>query len=126
MDEARHVEVFAKHLSEKLTRQYRINDNLRSLLDDILADSRWDITYLGMQIMVEGRTRGLRMMQTITNEPLLKKLLRYVMADEARHVAFGVLSLQEYYKGAHRREAERAPGVRVRRGVPVPAAVHAG
>jgi hypothetical protein len=28
---------------------------------------------------------------------LIKKLLRYVMSDEARHVAFGVLSLQEYY-----------------------------
>jgi hypothetical protein len=33
----------------------------------------------------------------MTTEPLLKKLLRYVMADEARHVAFGVLSLKEYY-----------------------------
>jgi len=28
----------------------------------------------------------------------LKKLLRYVMADEARHVAFGILSLSEYYE----------------------------
>jgi hypothetical protein len=37
-------------------------------------------------------------MQQITTEPLLKKLLRYVMSDEARHVAFGVLSLQEFYK----------------------------
>jgi len=99
MDEARHVEVFAKYLDEKMTRQYRINDNLRSLLNDILADSRWDITYLGMQIMVEGLAlAAFGMMQSITNEPLLKKLLRYVMADEARHVAFGVLSLQEYYK----------------------------
>jgi hypothetical protein len=34
-----------------------------------------------------------------TDEPLLKKLLRYVMSDEARHVAFGVLSLSEYYRG---------------------------
>ncbi|MGZ4802620.1 MAG: ferritin-like domain-containing protein [Acidimicrobiia bacterium] len=99
MDEARHVEVFAKYLDEKLTSQYKINDNLKSLLNDILADSRWDITYLGMQIMVEGLAlAAFGMMQTITNEPLLKKLLRYVMADEARHVAFGVLSLQEYYK----------------------------
>jgi hypothetical protein len=37
------------------------------------------------------------MMHQITNEPLLKKMLRYVMSDEARHVAFGVLSLQEFY-----------------------------
>jgi P-aminobenzoate N-oxygenase AurF len=98
MDEARHVEVFARYLDEKMTRQYKINDNLRSLLDDILADSRWDITYLGMQIMVEGLAlAAFGMMHSITNEPLLKQLLRYVMSDEARHVAFGVLSLQEYY-----------------------------
>ena len=99
MDEARHVEVFAKYLDEKMTSQYAINPNLKSLLNDILADSRWDITYLGMQIMVEGLAlAAFGMMQGITSEPLLKKLLRYVMADEARHVAFGVLSLQEYYR----------------------------
>lgn len=98
MDEARHVEVFARYLDEKLSSQYRINENLRSLLDDILRDTRWDITYLGMQIMVEGLAlAAFGMMHSITNEPLLKKLLRYVMSDEARHVAFGVLSLQEYY-----------------------------
>ena len=98
MDEARHVEVFARYLDEKLGRQFRINDNLGSLLDDILADSRWDITYLGMQIMVEGLAlAAFGMMHMITTEPLLKKLLRYVMSDEARHVAFGVLSLQEFY-----------------------------
>jgi hypothetical protein len=98
MDEARHVEVFARYLDEKLGRQFRINDNLGALLDDILADSRWDITYLGMQIMVEGLAlAAFGMMHMITSEPLLKKLLRYVMSDEARHVAFGVLSLQEYY-----------------------------
>ncbi|MCE7884970.1 MAG: hypothetical protein DYH08_14140, partial [Actinobacteria bacterium ATB1] len=34
----------------------------------------------------------------MTSEPLLKKLLRYVMSDEARHVAFGVLSLKEVYE----------------------------
>jgi hypothetical protein len=98
MDEARHVEVFARYINEKLGSQYRINDNLRSLLDDILGDSRWDITYLGMQIMVEGLAlAAFGMMHQLTGEPLLKKLLRYVMSDEARHVAFGVLSLQEFY-----------------------------
>ncbi len=99
MDEARHVEVFARYLNEKMGRQFRINDNLGSLLDDILRDSRWDITYLGMQIMVEGLAlAAFGLMHAITNEPLLKKLLRYVMSDEARHVAFGVLSLQEFYR----------------------------
>ena len=71
------------------------------LLDDIIADSRWDMTYLGMQIMVEGLAlAAFGFMHQMTTEPLLKKLLRYVMSDEARHVAFGVLSLKEYYAGA--------------------------
>jgi hypothetical protein len=100
MDEARHVEVFAKYLDSKLTGFYPINAHLKLLLDDIIADSRWDMTYLGMQIMVEGLAlAAFGFMHAITGDPLLKQLLRYVMADEARHVAFGVLSLKEYYAG---------------------------
>ncbi|MGZ4705999.1 MAG: ferritin-like domain-containing protein [Acidimicrobiales bacterium] len=98
MDEARHVEVFAKYLQDKLTGFYPINAHLKMLLDDIVTDSRWDMTYLGMQIMVEGLAlAAFGFMYQLTEEPLLKKLLRYVMSDEARHVAFGVLSLKEYY-----------------------------
>ena len=100
MDEARHVEVFAKYLDTKLSGHYPINAHLRMLLDDIITDSRWDMTYLGMQIMVEGLAlAAFGFMHQMTTEPLLKKLLRYVMSDEARHVAFGVLSLKEYYAG---------------------------
>src|SRR6478736_2596455 len=99
VDEARHVEVFAKYLDEKLSGHYPINAHLRLLLDDILTDSRWDMTYLGMQIMVEGLAlAAFGFIHQLTTEPLLKKLLRYVMSDEARHVAFGVLSLQEFYR----------------------------
>ena len=98
MDEARHVEVFAKYLDTKLSGHYPINAHLKLLLDDIVADSRWDMTYLGMQIMVEGLAlAAFGFIHQLTTEPLLKQLLRYVMSDEARHVAFGVLSLKEYY-----------------------------
>ncbi|HMG27471.1 MAG TPA: ferritin-like domain-containing protein, partial [Acidimicrobiia bacterium] len=99
MDEARHVEVFAKYLDEKLSGHYPINAHLKLLLNDIIEDPRWDMTYLGMQIMVEGLAlAAFGFIQQMTTEPLLKQLLRYVMSDEARHVAFGVISLQEYYK----------------------------
>ena len=99
VDEARHVEVFNKYLDEKLSGHYPINAHLRMLLDDIITDSRWDMTYLGMQIMVEGLAlAAFGFMHQMTTEPLLKQLLRYVMSDESRHVAFGVLSLQEYYQ----------------------------
>jgi hypothetical protein len=98
MDEARHVEVFAKYLDTKLSGHYPVNAHLKMLLDDIINDSRWDMTYLGMQIMVEGLAlAAFGFIHQLTTEPLLKKLLRYVMSDEARHVAFGVLSLKEYY-----------------------------
>jgi hypothetical protein len=98
VDEARHVEVFARYLQEKLGGEYQINVHLRMLLDDIIHDSRWDMTYLGMQIMVEGLAlAAFGFQHQITTEPLLKQLLRYVMSDEARHVAFGVLSLKEAY-----------------------------
>ena len=100
VDEARHVEVFGRYLDEKMGGGYQVNAHLRMLLDDIINDSRWDMTYLGMQVMVEGLAlAAFGFMHQLTDEPLLKKLLRYVMSDEARHVAFGVLSLKEVYAG---------------------------
>ncbi|TSA52129.1 MAG: ferritin-like domain-containing protein [Actinobacteria bacterium] len=99
VDEARHVEVFARYLNEKMGGMYPVNAHLKMLLDDIIKDSRWDMTYLGMQIMIEGLAlAAFGYLHELTGEPLLKKLLRYVMSDEARHVAFGVLSLKEAYE----------------------------
>ena len=99
VDEARHVEVFARYLQDKLGGEYQVNAHLRMLLDDIINDSRWDMTYLGMQVMVEGLAlAAFGFMHQLTSEPLLKQLLRYVMSDEARHVAFGVISLKEAYE----------------------------
>jgi hypothetical protein len=107
IDEARHVEVFGRYLTEKLSGHYPVNAHLRMLLDDIIKDSRWDMTYLGMQIMVEGLAlAAFGFLHDTTTEPLLKQLLRYVMSDEARHVAFGVLSLQEFYAGLSESELQ--------------------
>jgi len=99
VDEARHVEVFSRYLDTKLEGHYRVNPALQLLIDDVIADARWDMTYMGMQIMIEGLAlAAFGFMHMVTEEPLLKQLLRYVLADEARHVAFGVISLQEYYE----------------------------
>ena len=110
MDEARHVEVYARYLREKLSGAYPINRHLRALLDQILTDSRWDMKYLGMQIMVEGLAMAaFGYMHKMCNEPLLTELTHYVMKDESRHVAFGVLSLNDYFgqlTAAERRERE--------------------
>jgi hypothetical protein len=98
MDEARHVEVYSRYLTEKLGQQFPVNLHLQSLLDQVVNDPRWDMTYLGMQIMIEGLALAAFGFQyTYSIDPLLKQITRFVMADEARHVAFGVLSLKEAY-----------------------------
>ncbi len=98
MDEARHVEVFSRYLREKLDWQWPINPNLKHLLDLIISDARWDMKYLGMQILVEGLAMAaFSNMYQLAQEPLIKELVHYVMRDESRHVAFGVLSLKGFY-----------------------------
>jgi hypothetical protein len=99
MDEARHVEVFSRYLTEKLEWQWPVNDSLKELLDATITDSRWDFKYLGMQIIIEGLAMAaFGNLHQITKEPLLKDLIKYVMRDESRHVAFGVLSLNGFYQ----------------------------
>ena len=98
-DEARHVEVYHRYLTEKLGLSYEVTPSLNRLLDDIIRDPRWDITFLGMQIMVEGLALaafGVTRLQ-MADEPLIQDLIGRVMADESRHVAFGVLSLADLY-----------------------------
>jgi len=98
MDEARHTEVFARYLQEKLGEAYPMSPFLEEQITVLLEDSRWDIAYLGMQVIIESLAlAAFGDMHRRTDEPLLKKLLRYVMSDEARHVAFGILSLSELY-----------------------------
>lgn len=97
MDEARHVEVYRRFVQEKLQHEYPVNPQLKRLLDTILMDSRWDIKFLGMQIMVEGLAlAAFGTMRDTTTNPLLRDLTAAVMEDESRHVAFGVLSLREF------------------------------
>jgi len=111
VDEARHLETFHTYLTEKLRKVYEINDNLYVVLDALMSDSRWDMKFLGMQIMVEGLALGaFRTFYELVNEPLLKQILDYVIRDEARHVHYGVIALEAYYKDGlsdrERRERE--------------------
>ena len=99
VDEARHVDVYNRYVHTKIGFSYPVNPHLKTLLDMILKDSRWDMKFLGMQIMVEGLAlAAFGMIRNNTQEPLLKELTTYVIGDEARHVAFGILSLRDYYR----------------------------
>jgi hypothetical protein len=110
IDEARHVEVFSRYLHDKLELAYPITPTLQRLLNDIITDSRWDLTYLGMQILIEGLAlAAFGMIRDLAQNPLARAINAYVMQDESRHVAFGRMVLRDYYpqlSDAERKERE--------------------
>jgi 1,2-phenylacetyl-CoA epoxidase catalytic subunit len=98
MDEARHVEMYAKYIHDKIELAYPINKDLKALLNDVIADERWDMTYLGMQVIIEGLAlAAFSLIRDFSQEPLAKAINTFVMQDEARHVAFGRLALKDFY-----------------------------
>ncbi|MEU2506634.1 ferritin-like domain-containing protein [Streptomyces sp. NPDC007863] len=109
MDEARHVEIFSRFVREKIEMTYPISPHLKALLGESLNDSRWDMPYLGMQVLIEGLAlAAFGILRDRTTKPLPKQILSYIMQDEARHVAFGRLALRDYYKNLSSQElAER-------------------
>ncbi len=98
MDEARHVEVYARLLHEKFELVYPITPGLKALLETVLTDTRWDMAYLGMQVLIEGLAlAAFQRIRDTAKNPLAAAVNAYVMQDEARHVAFGRIALRDYY-----------------------------
>jgi len=98
IDEARHVESYSRLLHEKFELAYPITPTLKRLLNDVLTDSRWDMTYLGMQVLIEGLAlAAFASIRDQAKNSLAAAVNAYVMQDEARHVAFGRLALRDYY-----------------------------
>ena len=105
IDEARHVESY-KRLLTKFGVAYPITAPLQELIDQVLRDSRWDMTYLGMQVVIEGLAlAAFQQIRDNAQNPLAAAVNAYVMQDESRHVAFGRLALRDYYP--HLTQAER-------------------
>jgi hypothetical protein len=98
IDEARHVEAYARLLHDKFELAYPITPTLQRLLANVLADSRWDMTYLGMQVLIEGLAlAAFAQIRDQSRNALAAAVNAYVMQDEARHVAFGRFALRDYY-----------------------------
>ncbi len=105
IDEARHVEAYNR-LLRKFGVAYPITAPLQELIDQVLRDSRWDMTYLGMQVVIEGLAlAAFQQVRDNAQNPLAAAVNAYVMQDESRHVAFGRLALRDYYP--HLTRAER-------------------
>src|ERR1700730_3651118 len=98
MDEARHVEAYKRLLHEKFKIAYPITPSLKTLLEQTLTDRRWDMTYLGMQVLIEGLAlSAFQAIRDKSGNTLAGAVNAYVMQDEARHVSFGRLALRDYY-----------------------------
>lgn len=107
-DEARHVEVFTKYLQEKVGILYPVNEHLKSLLDKVLTDARWDLKFIGMQIIIEGLAlAAFNTLKMMVKDPLLQKLIMLVIRDEARHVTFGVNYLEQFVSTLSDEEKEQ-------------------
>jgi P-aminobenzoate N-oxygenase AurF len=97
-DEARHVEAYARYIDEKLGVRFPITPGLNTLLRDLLGDSRWDILFLGMQVIVEGLAlAATRIASTGFGDPIIRSISKMIARDEARHIAFGHLALLGLY-----------------------------
>lgn len=106
-DEARHVEVFNKYLQKRIGLMYPINTHLKSIIDKILTDARWDMKFIGMQIVIEGLAlSAFNTTRETTPDPVLKDVVYLVVRDEARHVTFGVNYLEEFVKTLSQEERE--------------------
>jgi hypothetical protein len=106
-DEARHVEAFNKYIQTRQRIMYPIGNGLKSLLDKILTDPRWDLKFIGMQIIIEGLAlAAFNVARQGTNDPVFKDMLYLIIRDEARHVTFGVNYLEEFIKTLSEEELE--------------------
>ncbi len=101
MDEARHVEVFARYI-RKLDTIYPVQPTLKSILKSIMETPHWQAKTVGMQVILEGLALGTFInVRAATGCKLLAEMLQYVTKDEARHVAFGNIYLTHAIKDMH-------------------------
>jgi hypothetical protein len=108
IDEVRHVEVISKFLLRKVGTLHPIDPTLKVLLDMLLQAPSWKTKTLGMQTLFEGMAVGIfdEIARTTTN-PLLRDIVRRVQVDEARHAAFGVLSMRQVVRESEPEELEQ-------------------
>lgn len=97
-DEARHAEVFSHLAHTKIGIFYDFDDGISSLIRWGLSDQRWDFVVLTTQVLLEGLALGmLQQLRDFSKNKLIHDIASYVMADEARHVAFGLQELEHFY-----------------------------
>jgi hypothetical protein len=95
MDEARHVEVFARYLACH-GRRFPIDPDLKWIIERLLAEPDWEAKCVGMQIILESIALSFfRLGEKMGVEPVFRQFIGRVHEDESRHVAYGVMTLED-------------------------------
>ncbi len=95
IDEARHVEVFARYI-KRLDRVYPMMPGLKALLNAVLQADLWQMKCVGMQVIAESLALGsFRMMRDSTGDEVLRRIAGLTAQDEARHVSYGLIYMKE-------------------------------
>lgn len=106
-DEARHVEFFTKFIQKQVGVMYPCGAGLKSILDKVLTDARWDLKFIGMQVIIEGLALAVfNNTKMQSNIPVHKMGLHFIIRDEARHVSYGINYLEEHVKRLSKEERE--------------------
>ncbi len=96
VDEARHSEVLTRYLFEKVGVTYPLTSSLRDLFGRILEMPQWYLKTVGTQLVAETLAVSLfRMLEQHSQDPLISSICKRILADESRHMGFGMLSLPE-------------------------------
>jgi hypothetical protein len=89
-EEARHVTAFARYVARRWGRPLRAGPTLAGLLEEVVRTPEVYKKLVGMQMLVEGLAMGaFATLHVRSRDPLLRRLVRLVMADEAFHHRFG-------------------------------------
>jgi hypothetical protein len=107
IDEARHVEVFAKYIN-RLDRVYPIMPNLKTLLNAVLQADLWQMKCVGMQVIAEGLAMGsFKMVRQSTDDEVLRRIVELTAQDEARHVSYGLIYMQDELPRMNEKDRDR-------------------
>ena len=105
IDEAKHVLVFNRYIERQFRNRHDITHSLRKLLDKILMSEEWDLKFIGMQLVIENLAlANFNEIKKYINDPLLRNILSYVIADESRHISFGIDYLKRLVSNLSKKE----------------------
>jgi hypothetical protein len=89
-EEARHVTGFAKYIETRWGTPLTAGPTLARLMNEIVIAPEVYKKLIGMQMLIEGLAMGaFATLHMQTEDPLLKRLVQFVMTDEAFHHKFG-------------------------------------